>query len=142
MKYELYTLVGNFEGKETIYPREGDIVKREYTEEESKTIRLEAEGCELIYASEEYDELCGPDPARFHESEETITDEMLLVDNGRFFGCLLKSERTIYYSDGAELKTSLVAITPDSESARISSMDGDHGVYYAYSYRDAYLKRR
>ena len=142
MKYELYTLVRNFDGGKIFYPQDGDIVKREYTEEEYKKIRLEADGCELIYASEEYDELCGPDPARFHESSKPITDGMILVYNGRFFGCLLTAERTVYSCGKAELKTSLVAITPDSESARISSMDGDHGVYYAYSYRDAYLKMR
>ena len=139
-KFDLYTLTSNRNQDGITYPDDTDICKQSYSWEEYKDITAQILEYALIYSTEEYNELEGPEIPTTTERNIPITDDLVLVKDGKFFGCLLETER-VFYGGGRECKKSRAILKPGKKSIRVFYQDGNHMLFYMYEQTDAFLRR-
>lgn len=138
-RFDLHTYIGHCASDGIIHPNDADLIKTSYSWKEYKTITSEISDYALICVTEEYDELQGRDSV--FEVNVPIKDDMIVVADGRFLGCLLEQELTFYENNKLERQGSLVLLKPGRTSVRIQSLNGNHCAFDMYSHTDALWRR-
>lgn len=139
--FELYTLISDRSSDEILYPNDTDISKKAYSWEEYKKITSEVLAYALIYSKDHCNEIEGPETPEIRERNTPVTDDMLVVKDGHFFGCVLEKECTVYVNGKCESQKSLVLLKPDDKPINIQSMSASHLPFYAHLYVDAFFRR-
>ena len=139
-RFELWTLTGTRNLDKITYPNDEDVCRKSYSWEDYQRITSEVLNYALIYSTEEYNELEGPEIPTVCERNGPITDDLILVKDGHFFGCLLEAER-VFYGAGRHCQKTPVILKPSEKSIRIFYQDGSHMPFYMYEQTDACLRR-
>lgn len=138
-KFELWTLIGVHDWEENVYPNEKNIFKQTYTWNEYQMITAEILPYALINSTESYNELEGPEIPTIGERNAPITDDIILVYDRHFWGCLLKDEHILF--SPRESLISRVILRPNYSSVRVFTMTANHMPFFAYEYENAVFRR-
>ena len=141
MRFELFTWTDRRAVEDVLYLRTDDVEKKSYSWEEYQRITAQLLAYDLIYSSVECDEICGPIEPVFNENSVPMVNDMIVVREGCFLGCIVKSEVVCYVDHSLDREESRVLLKPGMAPFRIQSLDGSHcGNIYCYT--DAVLNRR
>jgi len=138
MTFDLRTLVSLSD--DVTYPNDGDICIKAYPWKEYQKITAMTLDYVLIYSTETYNELEGPEIPTLLEKSIPISDDLILVKDGGFAGCLAEEEHISMY-DYKNPHMRLAIVRPDGESIRIRSWDGSNLPFYMYERTDVVLKK-
>ena len=138
-KFELWTLMGVQDWDEIVYPNEKNISKQTYTWNEYQRITAEILPYALIISTKRCNELEGPDITTIEERNAPITDDIILVYDRRFWGCLFESERVSFCPRQSLM--SQVILRPNHSSVSLFSMEANHMPFYACEFKNAVFRR-
>lgn len=137
MTFDLHTLVSV--RNDVAYPNDEDIWIKPYSWSEYQKITATTLDYALTYSTETYNELEGPEIPTLSKKSKPIFDDLILVQNGNFVGCLVEEER-IYMYDYKNPHMRLAIVRSDGKAIRIRSRDGNNLPFDMYEITDVVLK--
>ena len=137
MTFDLHTLVSV--RNDVTYPNDEDICIKSYSWSEYQKITATTLDYALTYSTETYNELEGPEIPTLSKKSKPIFDDLILVQNGNFVGCLVEEER-IYMYDYKNPHMRLAIVRSDGKAIRIRSRDGNNLPFDMYEKTDVILK--
>ena len=138
---ELHTLVGHRASESGVYLRDTDLSKKTYSWDEYKKITSEASEWALIYITERYHEIEGPETPEIKERNVRLSDDLIVVEDGHFAGCVFEREVTYCVEGQHHSYTSLVLLRPGAEPVLIQSFSGDPASVAMYDKTNAVLRK-
>ena len=136
--FELHTVVSM--SNNVIYPNDEDICIKSYSWSEYQKITAMTLDYALIYSTEKYNELEGPEIPTLWEKSIPISDDLILVKDGNFAGCFIEEEHIYMYDHkNPYMRPSIVRL--DGKSIRIRSWDGNNLSFDMYEKTDVILKK-
>ena len=138
MTFDLRTLVSLSD--DVTYPNDGDICIKAYPWKEYQKITAMTLDYALIYSTEKYNELERPEIPTLWKKSKPISDDLILVKDSSFAGCLVEEER-IYMYDYKNPHMRLAIVRLDGKAIRIRSRDGNNLPFDMYEKTDVILKK-
>lgn len=138
MTFDLRTLASLSD--DVTYPNDGDIYMKSYSWNEYQKITAMTLDYMLIYSTETYNELEGPEIPTLLKKSKPIFDDLILVQDRSFVGCLAEEE-SIYMYDYKNPHMRLVIVRPNGKAIRIRSWDGNNLPFYMYERTNVVLKK-
>ncbi|MBE6664983.1 MAG: leucine-rich repeat domain-containing protein [Ruminococcaceae bacterium] len=136
--FELHTVVSMH--NDVTYPNDEDICIKAYPWKEYQKITAMTLDYALIYSTEKYNELERPEIPTLWKKSKPISDDLILVKDSSFAGCLVEEER-IYMYDYKNPHMRLAIVRLDGKAIRIRSRDGNNLPFDMYEKTDVILKK-